>query len=599
MMAIALPTDRVLVYDGDCAFCRYCVGYAAAVAGERVSFRPFQEAAVDYPEVPIEDFRASIQLFTPHGRSSGADAAFRVLALQARLAGWHWCYRHLPLFATLAEFVYRWTARHRSWALRAATFAFGGKLRPLDYGVTASIMTRAIGAIFLIAFISWSVQANGLIGADGILPLQDFFAAVARQLGKAGYYLVPSAYWIAPSDTTTLILIGIGVVASLTLMANRFAVIGALAAYLAYLSLYYGSQIFMSYQWDRLLLECGVLLILLNLNTRISIGLFRLLVFRFMFLSGAVKLLSGDPAWANLSALDYHFETQPLPTPLAWYASHLPDAMLHFGVAATLVIELILPFFIFMPRNLRLLAAAGFIFLELLIFATGNYNFFNLLTIVMCLSLLDDRIFCRSRRAAEKRHGRPSVWRAIFCTFLLLGTIQIHATFAGRDLPGWERALVSWVNPWALVNGYGVFAVMTTERDELIVQGSDDGEHWWDYVFRYKPQALDTAPRWVAPHQPRLDWQMWFAALQPAERVYWIDNFVAKLLLGSDDVANLMRPTGHTPHHIRILRYRYRFGSPAERAVGHWWHREYLGIWYPATSLREPEISATPMEIPQ
>jgi len=584
-MATALPVNRVLVYDGDCAFCRYCVEYAEAVAGERIRFRPFQEAAVDYPEVAVEDFRASIQLFTPQGQFSGADAAFRVLALQPRLAGWLWCYRHLPLFATLAEFVYRWTTRHRSWALGAAKLAFGARLRPLDYAVIAGIMTRAIGAIFLIAFVSWSVQANGLVGEDGILPVADFFAAAARQLGMAGYYLVPSAYWISPSDTTTRILVGIGVVASLALMANRFAVIGALAAYLAYLSLYYGGQIFMSYQWDRLLLECGVLLILLNLNTRIGIGLFRLLVFRFMFLSGAVKLLSGDPAWANLSALDFHFETQPLPTPLAWYASHLPDAILHLGVAATLAIELILPFCIFMPRNPRLLAAGGFILLELLILATGNYNFFNLLTIVMCISLLDDRLFRRDHKKKEERHGNRYVWRAIFCTFLLLGTLQTHATLARRDLPGWERALISRVQPWALVNGYGVFAVMTKERDELIVQGSDDGEHWRDYVFRYKPQAPD-ALHWVAPHQPRLDWQMWFAALQPAKRVYWIDNFVVQLLLGSDSVASLMRPTGRqTPHFVRILRYRYQFGSYAERANGHWWRREYQGIWYPATSL--------------
>ncbi len=272
-------------------------------------------------------------------------------------------------------------------------------------------------------------------------------------------------------------------------------------------------------------------------------------------------------------------------------------------MAATFVVELILPFFIFLPRNFRLLAFVAFVVLELLIFATGNYNFFNILTIVMCLALLDDRVFRFGRakvaKAKEVTRGQPGVWRAVLGVFVLLGAIQIHASFARRNLPGWERSLAAVVQPLMLVNGYGLFAVMTTRRDELIVQGSRDGQQWWDYRFRFKPEALDVAPRWVTPHQPRLDWQMWFAALRPAERVYWADNFVAKLLLGSESVAALMQPTGQgTPRHVRILRYRYRFSSPEAHAVGVWWRRDLVGVWYPATSLTAPEVPAEPMDIP-
>jgi hypothetical protein len=184
--------------------------------------------------------------------------------------------------------------------------------------------------------------------------------------------------------------------------------------------------------------------------------------------------------------------------------------------------------------------------------------------------------------------------------FVLLGAIQIHATFARRDLPGWERGVAALVRPLMLVNGYGLFAVMTTRRDELIVQGSHDGQRWWDYRFRFKPEALDAAPRWVTPHQPRIDWQMWFAALRPAERVYWAGNFVAKLLLGSESVAALMQPTGQgAPRHVRILRYRYQFSSPEEHEVGLWWRRELVGVWYPATSLKLPDLPTEPMDIPQ
>lgn len=395
--------DYVLVYDGDCAFCQYTVDYAAAVVGDAVRFRTFQDAAGDYPDVPLESFRASIQLFTPDGRFSGADAAFRVLALEPRLRGWHWCYRNLPLFAFFAELAYRLTSRHRGTAMRLARLAFGKALLPLSYGRTARVLTRSIGLVFMIAFASFAVQADGLIGPGGILPLGTFFDSVHAQLGSTGYYLVPSAYWFWPTMATTWVLMAVGGTAALLLLLNRLTVIAALLAYGAYLSVFYGGQVFMGYQWDILLIECGALLVILNLDTRVGIWLFRLLVFRFMFLSGAVKLLSGDPTWADLSALGYHFETQPLPTVLAWYAHQLPDAMLRLGVAATFVVELLLPFFIFLPRNFRFVAFAGFVLLELLILATGNYNFFNLLTILICLSLLDDRVF--GGRAPERRAG--------------------------------------------------------------------------------------------------------------------------------------------------------------------------------------------------
>ncbi len=592
-------TGWVLVYDGDCAFCQYTVDYAAAVVGDSVDFQPYQEAAPDYPEVALDEFKASIQLFTPDGHHAGAEAAFRVLAVVPRLAGWLWCYRFVPLFAMLAEFAYGLTARRRDWAMRVAKVVHGRNLRPLEYAITGSVLTRAVGSAFLVAFASWAVQADGLIGSDGILPVNAFFDAAGRQLGAAAYYRLPSLYWLAPSHAMTLALCGIGAIASLALVLNRAPIVAALTAYVAYLSLYYGGQIFMGYQWDILLVECGALLVVLNLNTRVGIWLFRLLVFRFMFLSGAVKLLSGDPTWADLSALGVHFETQPLPTALAWSAHHLPESVLRFAVAATFVVELVLPFFIFLPRNFRLFACAGFVLLELLIFATGNYNFFNILTIVMCLALLDDRTF-RFGRRSECARGRPGLWRVVLCAFVLLGAIQIHASFARRDLPGWERSLAAVVQPLMLVNGYGLFAVMTTRRDELIVQGSRDGQDWWSYRFRFKPEALDVAPRWVTPHQPRLDWQMWFAALRPVERVYWADNFVAKLLLGSESVVGLMHPTGReTPRYVRILRYRYTFTTPEERTASRrWWNREFIGVWYPATSLIAPVVSDEPMDIP-
>jgi len=213
-MPDASSSEWVLVYDGDCAFCQYTVDYAAAVVGDSVRFQPYQNVAPDYPDVALDEFSASIQLFSPQGRYAGAEAAFRVLAVAPRLAGWLWCYRFVPLFATLAEFAYRLTARHRDWAMRAAKVTHGRRLRPLEYGITASVMTRAIGVVFLIAFGSWAVQADGLVGSDGILPVNAFFDAAGRQLGAAGYFRLPSAYWLAPSHAMTLVLCVVGAIAS-------------------------------------------------------------------------------------------------------------------------------------------------------------------------------------------------------------------------------------------------------------------------------------------------------------------------------------------------------------------------------------------------
>jgi len=584
----------LLVFDGDCGFCRYTVEYARAVtdteAPGRVDYQPYQSAAAAHPEVSLEDYQRSIQLFTASGRYDGAEAAFRVLALAPRLHGWLWCYRHVPGFARLTEALYRFTARHRKAMHRLARPLFGARMLPSYYARTAAMLTRGIGLAALCAFVSWWWQAAGLVGENGILPVARYFAAAAAQLGPWGWLRIPSLYWLSSADWMTVALCAAGTVASIGLLLRIWPALSALVGFVCYLSLQYGGQVFMQYQWDILLVETLFLAALVNIRPRTGIWLTRLLVFRFMFLSGAVKLLSGDPTWRNLAALDFHFETQPLPTLAAWYAHQLPRGLLHAGVAATFIIELVLPFLIFLPRKLRQIAVAGFVLLEVVILLTGNYNFFNLLTIVICLSLLDDRALGRS--AAQPHPGGAGIrWRTLLVGMALLGAMQIHASTSRADLPRWERKVLIAVQPLQLVNSYGLFAVMTTQRDELVVEGSMDGRIWVELPFRFKPQRLDAAPRWVAPHQPRLDWQMWFAALTVRQDAPWFDDFVARLLLGSQPVEKLLASSpfaGHPPRFIRVLRYRYRFTSFAERrSSAAWWRREYIGLWYPRARLSE------------
>jgi hypothetical protein len=389
----------------------------------------------------------------------------------------------------------------------------------------------------------------------------------------------------------------------LLLIFNVLPRLSLFCLYALYLSLFYAGQVFMSFQWDLLLLEAGFIAFILSVATKPGIWLLRWLLFRFMFFSGSVKLLSGDPTWANLSALAYHFQTQPLPTPLAWYVHHLPQGALTAATAATFIIELGLPFLIFCPRRLRFIAAFGILLLQMLIFLTGNYNFFNLLTMALCLALFDDAALRMVlpqglNRLAQKRirprEPRKIVSYAAGAAALLIafvGLIQIDEVFGGQP-PAPARWISEEIAPLRIVNTYGLFAVMTTTRPEIIIEGSDDQVHWSEYAFKYKPGDVVRPPLWNIPHQPRLDWQMWFAALGTASQNPWFAQLLRRLLENSPPVTALLAGNPFAdphkpPRYARAMLYDYRFSTPEEKEkTGAWWARQFEGIYYPATTLQ-------------
>ncbi len=325
--------------------------------------------------------------------------------------------------------------------------------------------------------------------------------------------------------------------------------------------------------------------------------LFRWLVFRLYFLSGAVKLMSGDPTWRNLSALSFHWHTQPLPTVVAWYADKLPAGFQHFATAATLVIEVGMPLLIFFPRRMRMFGAWWLILLQVLIFITGNYTFFNLLTLALTLFLFDDQALARfvpvlhRDRIAEGAEDRraPYIASAVGILVMVLSLSHLVETFNGR-LPAVLNAPLRYAAPLQIVNTYGLFAVMTTERIEIILEGSADGQTWKPYEFKYKPGDVNRAPAWVAPYQPRLDWQMWFAALSNYQTNPWFVSLTLRLLEGSPDVEALLGNNpfpNQPPRYIRAMAYEYTFtDSATRRRTGAWWKREPRGLYLPAVGLR-------------
>jgi len=313
-----------------------------------------------------------------------------------------------------------------------------------------------------------------------------------------------------------------------------------------------------------------------------------------------------------------HYQTQPLPTWIGWYAHQLPGGVQEFCVAFMFFIELAAPFLIFAPRRVRFAGFWLLMLLQVCILLTGNYCFFNLLTIALCILLLDDAAL---RKLAHLRRRKAAAPEA--ACGRALGDIEVPATPEPRrrtDWPVWITAplaavvvlitgsqllmmarvldnwpwpvgsLAGWVEPFRSVNTYGLFAVMTTPRLEITVEGSNDGETWLAYTFKYKPGDPKRAPRFVAPHQPRLDWQMWFAALGTYRENPWFVNFCVRLLQGSPEVLGLLEKNpfpNAPPRYIRAVVSEYRFSDFAEhRAQGVWWVTEPRGEYLPAFSLR-------------
>lgn len=597
-MSEARPT---FVYDGDCGICRSWVSYWRQLTAERVGFRPYQEAAADFPGIPAQAFPHAVQLIEPEGEVySGAAATFRVLRQVPGRSGWWWLYTHLPGFAPVSERAYAFFGRRRGLLAAVTRLLWGTTLEPERYELASWLFLRLLGAIYVAAFASLAVQIQGLVGSAGILPLEGYLEAAHEALGGAAYGVLPTLFWLNSSDTALVAGAVVGTLLGVLVILDRWtrpALVGLFALYLSYV---YAGQDFMSFQWDSLLLEAGFLAIFLTGGSRIVVWLYRWLAFRYFFLAGAAKLLSHDPTWRNLTALDYHFWSQPLPTPLAWYAAQLPHWLLAVGTAGTLLVELVFVFLVFLPRRPRALAACVLLLFQTLILLTGNYNFFNILSMSFCLLLLDDAALRRlvprrleswvQRRAPHP--GRASTALAAALAFLVVpvGIERIWEVFTRTQLPI-VGAVATAVSPLSIVNTYGLFAIMTTTRPEITIEGSADGQSWREYVFRFKPGPVTRSLSWNIPHQPRLDWQMWFAALADVRASPWIVNLMLRLLQGSPSVLALFASNPfpeHPPRYVRATLYDYRFANRDMReATGQWWVRGPEGVYFPQVSLAD------------
>ena len=627
------PPQPLLIWDGDCDFCWLWIERWREMTAGKVDYTTYQEAADRFPEVPVDEFNRSVAFIQTSGTVLfAAEAVYRSLAYRRSQEWLAWSYDHVLGFAALSEIGYGLIARHRNFASAVTLLLWGQDVRRPTYVWAQRWFLRALGVIYLIAFVSLWVQVDGLFGNNGMSPVSQFLPAVRRQLGPDAYTLLPTLCWFSSSNASLHFLCGSGVLCSLLLIFGIAPAVSLVALFVLYLSLTIAGQVFFSFQWDVLLLETGFSSIFFSpwrlwprklsvrpgatipATTPVSrVGLFllKLLLFKLMLMSGVVKLTSGDDSWWNLTALDYHYWSQPLPTVFGWWTDKSPEWFKHFSVAFCLVIEIIVPFFIWAPRRLRLIAAGLLIFLQLAIAITGNYCFFNLLTIALCLLLIDDSVAASLRRggmphlvastATQRRdHNRRTVAERLStygAIAVIIVTLPINAWLmfsAFRPLSRPPRALAKLyekLEAFRIVNGYGLFRAMTKDRCEIVLEGSADGIEWLSYEFKWKPGDVKRAPGWCAPHQPRLDWQMWFAALGTPRENRWFIALIFRLLQGSHDVNPLLANNpfpDKPPRYIRAMFYRYRFTTGDEfRQTGAWWKREELREYLPTLSLEQ------------
>jgi lipase maturation factor 1 len=496
------------------------------------------------------------------------------------------------------------------------------------------LFLRALGAIYCSAFFSLVFQIRGLIGPQGIFPAGPYLQAVAQSLGHwQRLWYAPTVLWLSSGPGMLNALCWAGMAASMLLLLN-FWPRGMLAiCFVCFLSFIAAAQDFSSYQSDGMLLEAGFISLFFTPSgfrpglgrthpaSRASHLLLQWEWFRIYFESGMAKILSGDPEWRHFTAMDEYYQNGPLPTWIGWYVQHLPHWFHAATVYATLAMELGVVWMFFLPRRWRIVCFFIVTPWEIGVILTANYTFLNYLVLALGVLLLDDRFLERFIPAKWKTDAAMSAsnnapmseatpWRqalrrtrtaaALVVSSGMLTWIFYATTaemLANFPLPTFP---IVALEPFRIANRYGLFAVMTRGRYEIEFQGSDDGENWKPYHFRYKPQELNEAPRIYAPYQPRFDWNLWFASLGSWREYPIVPNTEVRLLSNDNDVLRLFAdsPFPRPPREIRALLWQYWFTSMAEkRQTGMWWRRQLLGRYAP-TLERTPEGEIRVVEWP-
>jgi hypothetical protein len=478
--------------------------------------------------------------------------------------------------------------------------------------VTRFAFLRLLGLVYFAAFASAAYQVVPLLGEHGLLPAQRFVAARSLEFGSAwaAFQETPSLFFWHVSDGALLGASLLGALLSLAVLAGVENALVLLVLWALYLSIDHVGQRFWGYGWEMLLVEVGLSAVFLcplrrfaPLSTagvpRIGVWLMRWILFRLILGAGLIKL-RGDPCWTELTCTAVHYETQPIPNPLSWLFHQAPPWIHRLEGAFVLVAELVAPLFFFGPRRLRLGAGVVQVLLQLGLIVSGNLSFLNYLTLSLCVWLFDDRALARlvparlTRRLAEPDVPSSRLARAAVLAFAAL--IAILSRHPVLNLLSDRQRMNESYNALHLASSYGMFGGMGHERPELTIEGTDAERPdasavWREYQLPCKPGDVARAPCVVAPFQPRLDWQVWFAAMSEARAQPWLIHMIPKLLANDPALLRLFAHNpfpGTPPRFIRVVQWRYtftRFGEP------HWWKRERLRVWLRPVGKDDPDVA--------
>ena len=511
------------------------------------------------------------------------------------------------------------------------------------YWLTRFVLLRWMGFVYVVAFYVAARQLVPLVGEHGLTPAPLFQEEMRQYLGPhmedAGlvrtpapawqaFLNEPSLFWFDCSDTMLRVVPWIGVVLSIALLCGYTNAIVMAILWFLYLSIVEAGQDWYGYGWEIQMSETGFLCIFLCplLDPRpfpsrppplAVIWLFRWLIVKIMLGSALIKWRSDyhtdAPVWQNLTALFYHFETQPIPNPFSRYFHFLPHAVLQFGVIWTFIVEGIAPLFVFWPRWGRYVAGLLIISFQSTLIVSGNLSFFNWLTILPAWACFDDRFWrwiaptwLRSNAMEARLAAKPHTPMMVtsWCVFGLLCLLNILPLLNIFDLHfdrNWDlvegQAMNTSYDPLHLANSYGAFGTVGKERDQIVIEGTDSDDpdntaDWKEYPTVGQPWDPMRRPPFVAPYQPHLDWQLWFAAMATPEYYPWTYNLVWKLLHNDPDTLSLFAGNpfpDHPPKYVRAVLYIYHF-APLDDPQHRYWIRDRQFLWLPAYSVDSPGL---------
>ena len=457
------------------------------------------------------------------------------------------------------------------------------------YWITRDIFVRALGLVYLVAFVCALNQARPLIGERGLEPIAPWVRAMPFRRSPSLFYLFPRDWALASAAWIGIVLSCLVIVGVAFRYSSWLAALVWGACWVLYLSFVNVGQTFYGFGWEDILLEAGFFAMFLGARhvepQPVSLWIFRWLEFRVMFGAGLIKL-RGDDCWRSLTCLNYHYETQPTPNPLSWFFHWAPQWTHTGGVLVNHFSELIVPFGYFLPQPIASIAGLLTIVFQGLIMASGNLSWLNFLTMILALPM----ITVPGRIQALDPAGLGFKYCAIGAG-VLVALMSINPI---RNMLSPRQAMNESFNSLHLVGTYGAFGSITRERYEIVIEGTNDealtpDTKWLEYEFKGKPGDPSRMPPQIAPYHLRLDWLMWFAAMNPAPDDPWFFHLIQKLLQGDPATLGLMgrNPfSNKPPRYIQAQYYRYSFTTPDERrATGRWWDRQLVATYLRPVSL--------------